>query len=63
MLDSNCLQSCNRAKGHGIANLCPIWNKLKPKGLKYHNIHGIWALKPYYLGPWQGRMEEWHAVN
>ena len=21
-------------------------------GPKYHNINGIWALKPYYLGPW-----------
>ena len=19
---------------------------------KYHDVHGIWALKPYYLGPW-----------
>ena len=21
-------------------------------GPKYYNIVGIWALKPYYLGPW-----------
>ena len=21
-------------------------------GPKYHNVCGIWALKPYYLGPW-----------
>ena len=21
-------------------------------GPKYYTINGIWALKPYYLGPW-----------
>ena len=21
-------------------------------GPKYYNVNGIWALKPYYLGPW-----------
>ena len=21
-------------------------------GPKYYSINGIWALKPYYLGPW-----------
>ena len=21
-------------------------------GPKYYNVHGIWALKPYDLGPW-----------
>ena len=21
-------------------------------GTKNYTIHGIWALKPYYLGPW-----------
>ena len=23
---------------------------------KYYDIHGIWALKPYYLGPWTLRV-------
>ena len=21
-------------------------------GTKFYSIHGIWALKPYHLGPW-----------
>ena len=21
-------------------------------GPRYYNIHGIWGLEPYYLGPW-----------
>ena len=25
-------------------------------GPKYYNIIGIWALKPYYLGPWTLRV-------
>ena len=25
-------------------------------GPKYHNINGIWDLKPYYLGPWTFRV-------
>ena len=25
-------------------------------GPKYHNINGIWALNPYYLGPWTLRV-------
>ena len=36
--------------------------KSSPKGAsngalrpKYHNINGIWTLKPYYLGPWTFR--------
>ena len=26
-------------------------------GPKYYNIHGVWALKPYYLGPWPLRVD------
>ena len=26
-------------------------------GPKYYNLNGIWALKPYYLGPWTLRGE------
>ena len=26
-------------------------------GPKYHNIHGIWARKPDYLGPWTLRVQ------
>ena len=26
-------------------------------GPKYYNINGIWALKPYYLGPWTLRVK------
>ena len=25
-------------------------------GPKYYSINGIWALKPYYLGPWTLRV-------
>ena len=25
-------------------------------GPKYYDINGIWALKPYYLGPWTLRV-------
>ena len=24
----------------------------RASGPNYSNIHGVWALKPYYLGPW-----------
>ena len=25
---------------------------MRAAGPKYNNINGIWALKPFYLGPW-----------
>ena len=28
-------------------------------GPKYYNINGIWALNPYYLGPWTLRSCAW----
>ena len=27
----------------------------KASGPKYHSHYGIWALEPYYLGPWTFR--------
>ena len=32
-------------------------------GPKYYNIHGIWALKPFYLGPWTLRVAEEHEIR
>ena len=32
-------------------------------GPKYYNIHGIWALKPFYLGPWTLRVAEGHEIR
>ena len=28
-------------------------------GPKYYHVNGIWALKPYYLGPWTLRVRGW----
>ena len=46
LFDSSILRSCKilppRVKDLNIRAL----------GSKHHNINGIWALKPYSLGPW-----------
>ena len=40
---------------HAIVEIEPQGSKdpnNRALGPKYYNINGIWALKPYYLGPW-----------
>ena len=31
---------------------CPRTQIMGVLGAKYYSVNGIWALKPYYLGPW-----------
>ena len=58
------MQQVSEVKGNGTS---------KPKGSKdpnnrvlepkYYNMNGIWALKPYYLGPWTLRDRFWVVRN